>query len=183
MHSTKVICVSGKAQHGKDTVAGLLDIALTEKDRKSIVIHYADLLKFICSTYFKWDGKKDDKGRTLLQHVGTDVVRKQEPNFWVDFVSKLLHLFDGEWDYVIIPDCRFPNEIDTMKNNFCAWHLRVERPNFDNGLSVEQQNHISETSLDDYPYDYKINNYSGLHNLTEQINNFIHNELGEHNDF
>ena len=58
----KVICISGKAQHGKDTTAAILK-ELLEADGKSVKIaHFADLLKFICKTYFDWDGQKDERG-------------------------------------------------------------------------------------------------------------------------
>lgn len=145
----RVICISGKAQHGKDTSAAMIKGFLEDSGSKVRIIHYADLLKFICKSWFDWDGLKDEYGRSLLQRVGTDTVRAKKPNYWVDFVISILKLFPNEWDYVIIPDCRFPNEIKTLKKNkFDVFHIRVVRPDFDNGLSEEQKKHISETALD-----------------------------------
>lgn len=43
------------------------------------------------------------------------------------------------YDYIIIPDVRFPNEIDKMCDNFDCITARVIRPNFDNGLTDEQK--------------------------------------------
>ena len=149
----KVICISGKAQHGKDTTATILKAALEGRNNKVLIFHYADLLKYLCREYFGWNGEKDDTGRTLLQYVGTDVVRKQNPNYWVNFAVDFLKLFENEWDYILIPDCRFPNEVNTMQTHFDCIHLRVRRDNFNSPLSSEQQKHISETALDDYPYD------------------------------
>lgn len=149
----KIICISGKAQHGKDTTADLLKGILEQQGNRVVVYHYADLLKFICKSYFDWNGQKDEYGRTLLQHVGTDIVRTKDPDYWVDFAIKFFKLFEHEWNYVLIPDCRFPNEIELMQQNFDTIHLRVVRPNFDNGLSHEQQQHISEIALDDYKFD------------------------------
>lgn len=98
----KVIAVSGHARHGKDTVAKMLQEQLEADGNKVLITHYADLLKYICKTFFGWDGKKNERGRTLLQHVGTDVVRKNEPNFWVDFVADILCYFNDYWDFVTV---------------------------------------------------------------------------------
>lgn len=169
----KVICISGKAQHGKDTVAACLVESLRAKGKKVLLTHYADLLKYICRTYFDWNGEKDEIGRTILQKVGTEGVRSKDPNFWVNFIVKILQFFPNEWDYVVIPDTRFPNEIEVLReNNIDTILVRVERPGFISPLTVEQQNHPSETSLDDYKYDYVIHNDGTTADLHIKINNF-----------
>lgn len=169
----KVLCISGKAQHGKDTTANYLYNELKDEGYKVMITHNADLLKFICKNMFGWDGKKDETGRHLLQYVGTDIIRKQKPDYWVDFIISILELFPNEWDYVLIPDCRFPNEISRLKENgFDTIHIRVVRPNFDNGLTEEAKNHISETALDDVAYDYCLEN-CGSKNYKNNITKLI----------
>lgn len=159
----KIICISGKARHGKDITATYLSEALETRGYKVLIAHYGDLVKYVCRTFFKWDGEKNEAGRTLLQYVGTDVIRKQDENFWVDFIKDILKFFPDEWDYVLIPDCRFPNEIDVIKNEFAdAIHVRVYRPDCESPLTPEQQAHISETALDDTIPDYLIYNTGTL---------------------
>lgn len=176
----KVILISGKAQNGKDTVAGSLHKALVNDGKKVLITHYADLLKYICTNYFGWDGNKDEKGRQMLQYVGTDVIRKQNPSLWVDFVAMMLTYFHGNWDYVIIPDCRFPNEITTLiDNGFDTVHLRVTRAGIKSPLTTEQQLHPSETALDDVTPDYYINNDGTLHDLETTITKWIKENLYE----
>ncbi len=166
----KVIAISGKARHGKDTTALMMRIQLSIDSNKILVAHQADLLKYICRTFFGWDGQKDEAGRQLLQHVGTDVVRKKYPDFWVDFIVNMLKLFPDEWDYVLIPDCRFPNEIERMREaGLDVTHVRVVRPNFESPLTGEQQKHPSETALDEYPADAYIINDGTLHDLYEAV--------------
>ena len=80
----KIITISGKAKHGKDCTATLIKKQLEEKRNKVLVTHFADLLKYICKTFFDWDGKKNKEGRSILQYVGTDIIRKQNPDYWVD---------------------------------------------------------------------------------------------------
>ena len=137
---TKIICISGKARHGKDTLAAIIKDELIAAGAKNVRIEkYGDLVKFIVTNWCDWNGKKDEAGRSLLQRVGTDIVRKQNPDYWVDFVVEVAKLFSGtEWgcDYLLIPDTRFPNEI-------VGRHVRIVRDDFDNGLSDEQKNHPS----------------------------------------
>ena len=94
----KVILVSGKAQNGKDTVAQIMATSLKSDGKHVLVTHYADLLKFICKNYFGWNGEKDEAGRRMLQYVGTDVIRNQNPSLWVDFLALMLKYFHENWD-------------------------------------------------------------------------------------
>lgn len=169
----KVICISAKARHGKDASAEILKQIYEARGKRVLITHYADLLKYICKTFFGWNGEKDDYGRTLLQKVGTNVVGAKKPDFWVNFIVDILHLFDNEWDVILIPDCRFPVELERMRENFDTTLLRIERPNFDNGLSEAQKQHASETSLDNYGYDFKIYNEGTLEDLKDHLEAFV----------
>ena len=174
----KIVCISGKAQHGKDTTAKLLEEALKAQGNRVLIAHYGDLVKYVCKTFFGWDGKKDEKGRTLLQRVGTDKIRAVSPDYWVDFIVSILDIFCDEWDYVLIPDTRFPNEYEIYETyGMDAILLRVVRPNFVSPLTEEQQKHASETALDDYQYDATIVNSGSLEDLKEAVNNFVNNAL------
>lgn len=135
----------------------MLSDELKMENKSVLIAHFADLLKYICKTFFEWNGEKDEYGRAILQIVGTDVIRAQEPDFWVDFIIKIISLFDGFWDYVLIPDCRFPNEYEKFKElGYDTTLIRIERPSFESSLTDEQKFHKSETALDGYRYDYII---------------------------
>lgn len=139
-------------------------------ENKVLITHYADLVKYVCSSFFGWDGRKDEAGRDLLQYVGTDVVRSAEPDFWVKFIADILGFFKNSWDYVLIPDCRFPNEYEYLiKSGFHVSHMRVVRDNYDSELTVEQQNHPSETALNDYPADIYVHNNGYLGEFCDNL--------------
>ena len=177
----KVICISGHAQHGKDTTAGFLKEALEADGQRVLIAHYGDLVKYICKTVFGWNGQKDEYGRTLLQHVGTDIIRKQEPDFWVGFIVRILEFFGGEWDFVLIPDSRFPNEINCLKDGgFDVTHLRIIRDGFTSSLTPEQQQHLSETALDDVAPDYYIHNNGSLQDLQRIASEWLAEFNGYH---
>lgn len=168
----KIITISAKARNGKDFCANLIKQKLESRGNKVLITHYADLLKYICKTFFGWDGMKNTEGRTLLQHVGTDVIRQKNPDYWVNFLIGIFNLFPNEWDYVLIPDTRFPNENDLMKEYFDVSTVRITRPNYDNGLTEEQQNHESEIALDNYNFDFYITN-NGDYSIHDEIDRFI----------
>ena len=169
----KVLCISAKAQHGKDTAAKLIKEHLESIGQKVLITHYADLVKFVCTNYFGWDGKKDEKGRTLLQHIGTDKIGAKNPAYWVNFVLSILKIFEDEWDYVLIPDCRYPIEVEKMKENFDTAVIRIERPVFDNGLSDAQKKHPSEVSMDNYSFDEIIYNNGDFEGLKNKLVYFL----------
>ena len=164
------ICISGKAQNGKDTSALMMKEQLAAAGHTALIIHQADLLKFICQKFYDWDGKKDERGRTLLQYVGTQVVRQKDPDFWVRFIEQVTDLFDGSWDYIIIPDTRFPNEIEKLRTPTSkVVHVRVVRDGFVSPLTQEQQRHESEIALDNYPCDYILHNDGTKEDLSNNI--------------
>ena len=169
----KILTISGKAQNGKDYTASLLKDKLEDRGYSVLITHYADLLKYICKQFFGWDGSKDEYGRALLQKVGTEGVRRFNPDYWVDFVIDILHFFPDEWDYVIIPDARFPNEIDKVKSEFSCRTIHVVRPGFTNNLTEEQRQHSSETSLDNYYFDYELVNDGTPEGMAKNIQNLI----------
>lgn len=169
--NTTFILISGKAQHGKDTSARFFEEYLTSYGKKVVIAHYADLLKYICKMFFEWNGEKDEKGRTLLQQVGTDCIRKNDPDYWVRFIVDFVSMFPFQWDYVIIPDTRFPNEVDYVRRSgFNTKHVRILRPApFDNGLTSEQKKHPSEVALDNSKPEFMISNDGDLDGLKEKI--------------
>lgn len=159
----KVICISGKAGHGKDTAARCLKEQLELGENRVLITHFGDLVKYICKTFLGWDGEKNEGGRLMLQTVGTDIVRSESPDFWVNFIADILNFFKFEWDYVIIPDLRFENELKTMiKRGFDVYHIRVVRDDYMSELTDEQQMHESETSMDDYLPDIYVQNPGNL---------------------
>lgn len=162
-----VVLISGFARSGKDTSAGILKTILEGMGKRVKITHYADHLKNLCKDWLDWDGVKDDYGRTLLQYVGTNIVREQYPAYWVDHMVQMLKFFGSMFDVALIPDTRFPNEIERIRQSgYKTVHLRIDRgPDFDNGLTEEQKNHISETALLDYPRDILVQNDGTLEDL------------------
>jgi hypothetical protein len=159
----KIILFSGKAECGKSTSAKMTKDKLEEMGFKVLKMSYGDYVKETASKIFGWDGVKDEAGRKLLQWWGTDYVRERCPDFWAETIHRLACIIQEYFDYLIIDDTRYENEI-TIWKDFDVRLIRVERPGHENALTAEQRAHISETSLDEYAFPVKISavDMSGL---------------------
>lgn len=169
-----VFLLSGKAGSGKDTFAEFVSDYATLVGKKCLRIAYADSVKDI-AYQLGWDGKKDERGRKLLQVIGTEAGRAYCPTIWIDkAIEKLRIAQESGVDIVCITDCRYPNEIERMKA--LDWivgkvvSVRIERPGAGAG---ENANHISETSLDDWQFDYTVQNDGWLLSYREKIFNLL----------
>ena len=157
MGKQTIITFSGKAQHGKDSSVAILKKIIENRGDTALAINNADFLKYLARQYLGWDGNKDAKGRTLLQQLGTEKVRSRFPNFWIDTVINIARVFEDDYNYILIGDCRFQNEINRwIEEGYKVISTRVDRPNFDNGLTEEQKNHPSETTLDNFQFTIRL---------------------------
>jgi len=125
---TEIVCITatGKAKAAKNSVARMLKDELEKDEKRVLITHYADPVKNICRDWFGWNGRMDEEGRSFLRYVGTEIVRAKRPDFWVDFIFGLLSMLGSEWDFVIIPDGRYPNELDLDRYGFQSHHIRIE---------------------------------------------------------
>lgn len=160
----KIILISGKAEAGKTTAANFLKEELESRGERVAITPYGRLLKDLCNMLYGWDGQKDEAGRQLLQHFGTDVIRKSDPDYWVNHIIDLAFMLYYEFDALIVDDCRFPNELEAwgdfvrfmkeeksyMGRSYDVYWLRIVRPGYENHLTPEQRLHPSETALDGY---------------------------------
>lgn len=176
----EIIGLSGYARSGKDEAAkvlveefGFTRVAFADKLREVLyalnptVLHDTDVrrrdfekphryVQDVIDQY-GWDGYKETpfgaEIRRLLQRLGTEAGRETLwDSIWVDAA------FAGLPDdaKVVVTDCRFPNEAEAVKSRGgVMW--RIERRG--NGPA---NNHPSETSLDDWKFDYTLWNSAGV---------------------
>lgn len=170
----KIILISGKAGSGKDTFAEELKEQLNMMNEYVLVVHYADLVKHIATVFYDWNGEKDKYGRGLLQRIGTDIFREHNENYWVDYLQGVIGVLKDRWDYVIIPDCRFPNEINCW-DKYDSISVRINR-DFNSGLTEWQQEHPSETALDNFDFDVTVS-LKDIEDLYFQVDNFIEEKI------
>lgn len=156
----KVVTISGAARAGKDCIAKELKELFEEDGYRVKIVHYADVLKMICTNQYGWNGEKDENGRSLLQNVGARF-RSVDQSVWVNIMLQILKGFTADTDIVLIPDTRYRNEIIMLRD--CPFlegpfTVKVERTGFDNGLTEEQKAHPSENDLNDYRFNLVVKN-------------------------
>lgn len=113
---------------------------------------------------YTWDGYKESEYgpeiRRLLQRLGTEAGRQTLwDSIWVD-AALTGHPDDAK---LVVTDCRFPNEAQAIKERGGRlW--RISRP----GVGPANS-HASETSLDDWEFDYRLRNNGDLNQLRQLV--------------
>lgn len=179
----KIFIVSGKARHGKDTTVLLLDKIYTEKGKKILNLSYGSYIKEYAKKISNWDGKDETKPRELLQQLGTSVIRNNiDELFFVKRMLEDIEVYSYFFDVLTISDARVKPEVVIPRQKFKnVFNIRVVRPNFDNGLTAEQQQHITEVDLDDYnDYDYYLVNDSTLEELSNKVHKIVEDVENEY---
>jgi hypothetical protein len=161
-NQSKIYVLSGKSGHGKDACGDIITNYYEKQGLKVVKIPFAKYIKQYFIDYFGWDGTDENKPREPLQIIGTDIIRQKlnMPNFHVNRVCEDIEILSYFFDVIIIPDCRFLNEIEIPRFNFGFDRvkvIRMVRDNYVSKLTKEQQEHISECELDTYmDFDYVI---------------------------
>lgn len=202
-----IVGVSGFIGSGKDTIA---DYLITFKGFKRM--SYAGPLKDAVASIFNWDRDllegttkysrewRDEVDswwaerlqlpqltpRWVLQQWGTEVGRRAfHDDIWIASIENKLRTIK---DDIVISDCRFPNELKSIKRAG-GITIRVSRgPNpewYDaaiqynkgnrNALKIleEFQVHASEYSSVGLPYDHFIENNGTIDDLHKKIDSII----------
>lgn len=188
---TKILAFSGRKQSGKSTAAEYVESTIKQLNLSLSYKTYSfadPLKKDICMgilglsyqqcygsdedkntiTDLKWDGEQLT-ARRAMEVIGTDIFRKLFHDVWVR--ATMLKINREQPDIAIIPDCRFPNEVDAIIQQD-GHVIRLARDPF--GATSN-----SESALDQNKYDWT--NFSSVvdnQNITiKDKNKIIHNFL------
>lgn len=173
----KSVCIlfSGKAGTGKSTSATYLHNKLFIMN-ETIIESFAHGVKATAKESFGWNGIKDPAGRKLLQDIGR-TGRAYNKNMWVDktFHEYLEGNLHYPFDYVLIDDCRYENEINYVKDNplYSVYTVRIDAPNRESLKGTDAYADESEVDLDEYTFDFVINNRGTFDELYEQLDTVI----------
>ncbi len=180
-----IVGIIGKKQSGKDTIA---DILVNKYNYKKYA--YADPIKDIIKTIFKWgDERIEDKEtidpnwgispRQALQNIGTELFQFElgkQVSLFNDTIGRNIWVKVFETWYsklpkntnVVVSDVRFLHEVQSLKK-MEATIIKVERP--DNHYVTD--NHLSETQVNSFNYDYLITNDRTIAYLKNQITGIV----------
>jgi hypothetical protein len=168
----KFILINGKKRSGKDYFAQLLQDELDIRGVSSEIISYADPIKLILAETFDISldelefyknkasavGIKNSKDRytkvtnmrSVIQKFGTDAMKTWfGEDVWVEILLGTAKTLDA--DYIIIPDFRF-------KSEYIEDSITLNIVNDTNTDDCQTSQHISENELNDFDFDFVINN-------------------------
>ena len=168
----KIIILSGKMRSGKRMVSNIICNLYNEKC-KCISISYAGYLKEYAKNILSWNGSESDKPRVFLQELGTDLIKnKIDEHMLIKRVIEDIKVYSYFYDVIVISDARYIDEIELIKkefNNVITIHI--------NSNNCILNNHITETSLDNYNnYDYVIDNNGSVDELCLKVKEVLFNE-------
>lgn len=174
MNNQRVIGICGLIGSGKDTVGDeLLD------KHGYIRFSFAMVLKDMCAVLFDWDrnmleGKTPEtralreipdewwstklgrewSPRIALQYIGTDIMRNHfHEDIWLNTVENRIR----KHNKVVFTDCRFPNEIEFIKDIGELWVVeRGERPAWYDHASNYNTASLERRQLMDSPTDLGV---------------------------
>lgn len=168
----KIFIVSGKANSGKDTTCELINNYVKLKGLNSVNLQFSSYIKMYAKTISGWDGKEDTKPRSLLQELGTEIIRKNiDEKFFIKRIIGDIKVYSYYCDVITISDARLPLEIDSINSEFeNVYKLNIQRPNFENNLNCNERRHITEVALDNYnDYDYVVVNDGTIEDLNNKV--------------
>ena len=164
----KIFIIAGRARQGKDTVCEF--IREYYKDYKILHLPNNYYMRDYAKRIIGWDLEDASKPRELLIELA-DYGRSLNEHFYINRTIEDIIIFSRYYDIIVIPDARFPYEIEIPKEKFeNVISINIKRPNYDSELSISQKNHPIETSLEKYDnYDYKIINDGNLQDLKNKV--------------
>ena len=178
-----VLGMSGKAEHGKTTFCNLVREILIDKGVDPNVVGIYPLAKImkVQALSLGWDGKKDEKGRRFLQEISWPIKHYHG----IDIYAKwdLERALNDEMEYILVDDFRMLAEIDYFSKNVPAEDLiiaRIERPGHVSKLTPEQLADVSETQLDDYPFETRVDNSGTIADLTKEAEKMADRLIAAH---
>ena len=166
----KIFLLSGKARSGKNEISKIIERYYSNK--KCITISFGYYIKDYAKRISDWDGSEETKPRELLQHLGIELVRnKIDKRLFIDRILQDIEIFSYFYDIIIVSDARLLDEITILKEKYPnSVSIRVVRNNFENNLTEEQKNHLTETDLDQYTdFDYIVENDENLEDKITKI--------------
>lgn len=168
----KIYLISGKAGHGKDTIGHYLKQFYEEDGKKVIFSRAGKYIKYYASEMTGWTGSEEDKPRTFLQELGTDIIRNKlnKSEMLIERQLDDIEIYSYFYDVIIVPDIRLPKEIESVKEKFDnVVTIHVNRINYKTNLTKEEDHHLTETAMNNYKdYDYQIINDT-LEKLKEDV--------------
>lgn len=175
----RIIIVNGTPQSGKDTFADYIKKICIENNYYFNNISTVDHIKEIAKNNFNWDGVKDEKGRQLLSDLKNASIKYNDGPFKYikSLISKKIYeATNKNTIFYFIIHCREISEIKKIKDyyqNNCIT-VFINRPFIETEKTCESD---KRKNIQNYNYDYKIENIKDLQTFYNEIDVFVRKYL------
>ena len=160
----KIYLLAGKAGSGKDLMGRYMKTQYDFAGHNACILHITTPLYEYARNYFSWNGNMAEKPREFLQEMGIEVIQKQlgKKYFLLDRLCEDVDILKNFFDVFIITDGRLLFEFEELKRRFPSIKIiHVIRDNYENELTEQEKQHVTETEMEDYTdYDYIVRNTS-----------------------
>ena len=160
----KIYLLAGKAGSGKDLMGRYMKTQYDFAGHNACILHITTPLYEYARNYFSWNGNMAEKPREFLQEMGIEVIQKQlgKKYFLLDRLCEDVDILKNFFDIFIITDGRLLFEFEELKRRFPSIKIiHVIRDNYENELTEQEKQHVTETEMEDYTdYDYIVRNTS-----------------------
>ena len=160
----KIYLLAGKAGSGKDLMGRYMKTQYDFAGHNACILHITTPLYEYARNYFSWNGNMAEKPREFLQEMGIEVIQKQlgKKYFLLDRLCEDIDILKNFFDVFIITDGRLLFEFEELKRRFPSIKIiHVIRDNYENELTEQEKQHVTETEMEDYTdYDYIVRNTS-----------------------
>lgn len=178
----KLYVIGGKAKSGKNTCGEYLREELKNYGYKPCVMQITEPLYSYARNYFDWDMYQDEKPREFLQKMGIEIIKEKlhKEYFLLDRLCEDIEILSNFFDTFIITDARLEMEFVELKKRFSdVVTIKLERNNYDDGLTEEERGHVTETEIAKYQgFDYEFKN-EGLEKLQEKVRELVKKEVNK----
>jgi len=171
----QIILVGGKSNSGKSVVSQKLEQLLKSQNKHVIRCSLSTYIRELAKDDFYWNGIDTLESRKFMAEVyrvGTDfyphhMARRVWERDIEPFANKetiaIVESFREKVNYDYFDFLLQFKYIDKLTT------IRVIRPNFNVLQNIEMENHVSESDLDDFEFDYVIENSGTIEELDEKL--------------
>jgi len=171
----EIILVSGKSNSGKGILSTKLEQLFKLKNKHVIRCSLSTYIRELTKNDFYWNGIDTLESRKFMAEVyrvGTEffphhMARRVWDRDIYPFANKdtvaIVESFREKVNYDYFDFLLQFKHIDKLTT------IRVVRPNFNAIQNEEMENHVSESDLDDFEFDYVIENSGTVEELDEKL--------------
>lgn len=161
----KVFIINGSGSKGKDTFVEFCSKYTNIKNISTV-----DKVK-LAGLFIGWDGGKTEKDREFLSDL--KLLADKYYNHSLEYVKQEYKSFlNNEAEKVMFIHCREPQNIQALKQIFECKTILIVNTNIE-----DINSNMADANVNDYKYDYYIDNSSTLEDLEFLAKDFVENKI------